>query len=541
MLGGGGKDYMSKFVKISAAVLVADEKFAEYLRRANIVAAKKGGAFVGNYEVASDEFRKYGIVLPKGGMIIPDAEPDKLKEIVSAPERRREAEDIKSRRSAEESYLNQVKEMLAKSGVSDIQVVVKDGREHHNIGSSLWHKSFLARDEETIFSLHSEEEPYRGLGDDKSYKPWRTSFTPLEKVELFLKEEAGLAEPRRLLADRINQLVEMSHAVGQQTLGEDGWDRPRVELFLYDDYSQTSDWGFFGHRCKSVFSAHRIMYRKKLYKLTEEDITRLEGEVVERAEQATARQEMLKKLFFERLGVFSYQTRRYESSEVRHSFVDGKVIDDSWTERHYFLGKEEATREEYEWLNTFLGEIAVSKGYIRIPNDTNDLLRVPAVPGRSDVLVVEGKTGSRRGVWSYGEWFRGHPSECAISFWHKGTARKIKSVTLNGQIQESNSVNLALWTDPQELAKRALHEAGMANPAREYIEALAEVYRRQLEENPSAGKRAISVSSSEAAVAPRCPDVQQPTPAPEPSNRQESGNGFGLGMSAWGALNGLKL
>jgi hypothetical protein len=64
---------------------------------------------------------------------------------------------------------------------------------------------------------------------------------------------------------------------------------------------------------------------------------------------------MLKKLFIERLGVFSYESRTYEPSEVRHSFVDGKVKDDSWTERHYFLGKEEVTREEYEWLNTFLG------------------------------------------------------------------------------------------------------------------------------------------------------------------------------------------
>ncbi len=471
---------MSKFVSITPEVVVADKKFAKYLRRADIKAAKKGGAFVGNYEVAPDEFRKYGIVLPKGGMIIPDIEPDRLKEIVSEPECGREAEDIKSRRSAEETYLNQVKEMLAKSGISDIQVLVKDGREYHNIGTSLSHKSFLARDEEMIFSLHSEEEPYRGLGDDKSYKPWHTSFTPLEKVELFLREEARLAEPRKRFADRINRLVKMSHAVGQQALDEDGWDRPRVELFLYDDYSQINDWGFFGRRCKSVFSAHRIMYRKRLYGLTEEDITRLEGEIGDRAEQATARQEMLKKLFFERLGVFSYESRTYEPSEVRRSLVDGRVKDDSWTERHYFLGEEEVTREEYEWLNTFLSELSVPAGYIRVKNDTNDLLRVPEMPGRNDVLVVEGKTGSRRGVWSYGEWFSGHPSNCQISFWRKGTARKIKSVILNGQVQASKWVNLALWTDPRELAKRALRETGMENPTNEYVEALAEVYRRQL-------------------------------------------------------------
>lgn len=464
---------MSKFVSITREVVVADEKFAAYLRRADIKSAKKGGAFVGNYDVAPDEFRKYGIVLLKGGMIIPDAEPGKLREIVNEPERRREAEDIKTRRSAEEAYLNQVKELLAKSDISNIEIVVKDGRKFHNISSSLWHKSFLARGEETIFSLHSEDEPYRGLSDDNSYKPWRTNFAPLEKVEAFLREEARLAEPRKLFADRINRLIEMSHAVGQQTLGEDGWDRPRVELFLYDDYSQTNDWGFFGRRCKSVSSAHRIMYRKTLYELNEASIAHIEGKVGNRAEQAMARQEMLKKSFFERLGVFSYETRKYDTSEVRHSFVDSRVIDDSWTERCYFLGQVEVTREEYEWLNTLLGEVKVPDGHIRVANDTNDLLQVPEMPGCNDVLVVEGKTGSCRGVWSYGEWFRGHPSKCKISFSRKDL---IRSVTLNGKIQDSKWVDISLWTDSRKLAKRALREVGMENPAQEYVKALAEVY-----------------------------------------------------------------
>lgn len=435
---------------------------------------------MGNYDVAPDEFRKYGIVLPKGGMIIPDVEPEKLREIVNEPERLREAQDIKNRRGAEEAYLNQVKEMLAKSEISDIQIVVKDGRKLHSLGYALWHKSFLARGEETVFDLHSEDEPYRGLDDDKSYKPWRTSFASLEKVDTFLQEEGRLAKPRKLLAGRINRLVGMSHAVGQQVLGEDGWDRPRVELILYDDFSKTNDWGFWGRRCKSVLSAHRIMYRTTLYELTEEDIARIEGEVGNRAEQATERQEMLKKLFFERMGVFSYETRKYDTSEVRRSFVDGRVIDDSWTERHYFLGQAEVTREEYEWLNTFLRKINVPAGHVRVANATHDLLRIPEMPGRNDVLVVEGKTGSRRGLWSYGEWFRGHPSKCEIPFWHKGTVRKIKSVLLNGQAQEPSRVNVGFLTDPRELAKRALREVGMENPANEYIEALAEVYRQQL-------------------------------------------------------------
>jgi hypothetical protein len=203
------------------------------------------------------------------------------------------------------------------------------------------------------------------------------------------------------------------------------------------------------------------MYRKELYELAGEHISRLEGEVGKRAKKATARQKMLKKLFFERLGVFSYEARTYEPSEVRHSLVDGRVKDDSWMERHYFLGGEEVTHEEYEWLNTFLDEIEVPEDHVRVANDTHDLLRVPEVPGHNDVLVVEGKTGSRRGVWSYGEWFRGHPSECQISFWHKGTARKLKSVALNGTVLESTYINLAKWKKSREIAKWALEEAGI--------------------------------------------------------------------------------
>lgn len=464
-------------IDITVGVLVGDEKLAGYLRRSEIKPATRGGTFVGNREVAPDEFRKYGIVLPKGGMIIPDIEPDKLKEIIVEPDRLREEQDVNDRRNAEKAYLGQVKEILSKSGVSDIQITAKDGKDWHRIGDSSWHKSFFVRGEEEIFSLHSEEEPLRGLGDDKSFKPWQTCFSSLEKVELFLKEEARLIEARKFFVDRINRLIELSCGLGQQGVGEDGWDRTRVELFLYDDYSQPRDWSFFGRRTKSVFSAHRIMYRKILYKLTEEDIKSLEGQLGERATRAAARQDMLKKLFFERLGEFTFESRDVPS-EVRHSLMDGRVIDDSSTERHYFLGKEEVTREEYEWLNTFLGGIAIPKGSVRVKSDTNKILPLLEIPGRKDVLVVVGKTGSRRGVWSYGEWFRGHPSQCQINFLNKGTARQIKSVTLNGKVQDSGWVDLGLWTDPISLAARAIREVGIENPIKGYAEALVEAWKR---------------------------------------------------------------
>ena len=51
--------------------------------------------------------------------------------------------------------------------------------------------------------------------------------------------------------------------------------------------------------------------------------------------------------------------------------------DDSWIEWHYYLEEEKVTLEEREWLNTFLGEVKVPDGYIRVANDTN--LLVPEI------------------------------------------------------------------------------------------------------------------------------------------------------------------
>lgn len=193
------------------------------------------------------------------------------------------------------------------------------------------------------------------------------------------------------------------------------------------------------------------------------------------SEQATERKEMLKRLFFEALGVFT-RTNEEKSYFTGRSMATDKPKYDEWVEPHYFLGKVEVTREEYAWLNTFLGEIEVPVGYVRIANDTNDLLRIPPMPGRNDVLVITKKPGrSQRD-----EWFRGHPSECKISLTDRRTVRQIERITLNGRLQESEWVNLSRWSDPRLLAVWALQEAGMADPASKYIEALAEVYRRQL-------------------------------------------------------------
>ena len=180
--------------------------------------------------------------------------------------------------------------------------------------------------------------------------------------------------------------------------------------------------------------------------------------------------------------MFSYEARTCESSEIRHSFANGRVKNDSWTERYYFIKKEEVTHEEYEWLNTFIDEIEVPKGYVRVANDTHDLFRVPEVPGRNDVLVVKGKTGSRRGVRSYGELFRGHPSEC-----HLSSYALFKGVTLNGKALEHSYVgNLDRWKKSREIARWALKNAGihkkddssfLHEEFDRYVEAVAQYYK----------------------------------------------------------------
>lgn len=395
---------MFKF--ITSEVVAVDEKFAEYLRRADIKSAKKGGAFVGNYDVAPDEFRKYGIVLPKGGMIIPDAEPDDLRAIVqhlreaeaaAYRQRQEEAEDI--RRAAEQKIAEVRSPLLAE--VQAAYDLLKN-----NAGPDWCLQALQYGEDEPSFIYH---------------------------------------------ADRVKQF-ETAYKIGLR------------ELPPITDGTIVFEW-------------------------TSEGVARLTQIVRQWVESTQARRDLIWRLFVNANGIFT-KTEDHKSAYAGKSFgramatagtshySEGKW--DEWVEITYYIGGEQVTDLEHRWLKSRSNELDVPTGYVRVDNGTNDLLRIPEMPGRNDVLVVEGKTDSRRGVWSYGEWFRGHPSKCEISFLHKGTQRKLKSVTLNGQVQESNWVNLSLWTDPRKIAKRALREAGTENPATEYVEALAEVYSQQI-------------------------------------------------------------
>jgi hypothetical protein len=83
MLGEVKEGLMAQFKKIDAAELAANEVLHRYLIGASrITAGNRGGTFVGNRDIAPDSFRSFGIVLPKGGMILPQHEPGEVKALL---------------------------------------------------------------------------------------------------------------------------------------------------------------------------------------------------------------------------------------------------------------------------------------------------------------------------------------------------------------------------------------------------------------------------------------------------------------------------
>jgi hypothetical protein len=68
------------FKKISIGVLVDNKPLADYLKWAEISPGKRGGSFVSNGKIAPRELGEWGIILPKGGMIVPNSSPEELKE-----------------------------------------------------------------------------------------------------------------------------------------------------------------------------------------------------------------------------------------------------------------------------------------------------------------------------------------------------------------------------------------------------------------------------------------------------------------------------
>jgi len=461
-------------MKINAEIIASDIKFAEYLLNAGIKPANKGGAFVGNHDIAPESFRRYGIILPKGGMIIPDLTAEELKGDFKEGrklliERRNEAVRAAqaTRANVEQDYLAKVSESLARYNISGLAIVRNRRKGCKNCS---WGAAFLdifygqsnesiddyillAFGNEAAFRLRHESSPDQLEGEGNHIE-----FAPLEEVEAFLEAEAQIYPKRKEFSARLQAVMEWNGEKNEELCSCNKWEQAHQDtiwLVAYGNHwSGSLD---FGSMQVGLNSAHCLNYHGKTYHFSEEDVANLEETIGKPAEDANVRRERLWKLFVAANGVLAR------------------------TREAYSVGGEEITHEEREWLLSRSSEIKVPDGYIRVRNDINDLRPFIEMPGRDDILIVEGKTDSRRGVWSYGEWFRGHPSKCPVSYWRsKGSRRKIKSVALNGQLQESKEVDFTLWTDPRKLAKRALQETGINKSVAAYAEALAEVYARQL-------------------------------------------------------------
>lgn len=205
-----------------------------------------------------------------------------------------------------------------------------------------------------------------------------------------------------------------------------------------------------------------------VFEWTRRDVERFVGIIEAWLEKTRPRRELLWKLFIEARGAFS---KKEENKSSCLGCSEGRSED--WIEKKYYVLGREVTFSEYKWLKDRSGEIVVPKGYVRVTNDTNDLMTVPEMPGRKDILVVVGKKGSYRGTPFYGEWFHGHPSACGFSMYD----RKITEIILNGE--RVSNLDLGLWKDPKKIAERALREAGI-EASWKRVEALVEIYKKYL-------------------------------------------------------------
>lgn len=483
------------FIKITVEVAEKKEALRQFLLETSQVAKSRRGDGVflaGKYGADTSGFRQFGIPV-QGAIIVPvtgdvDGEVERVKQVaiqVIKNDRQKYQDTLTAaetiRAKAEDDYLGQVAKLLEKYQIPGLAMMgCADKRGNCSWGAAVqavmygnsheWvnRRTFLAVNGDAALMLrnesYSENMSHHVVTQDVDT---RVAFTPLEEVEQFLRAESGINPLRRQYLARLQALIAKNERMNQY--------RETCGGFTYILFDGKMSGGIdFYPISPGLQSAHKVRYytlwpakgNEKTCDFREEDIAVLEQMIAEEERAVQSRLDFLRQLFQQASGVFTkIQEDRWDE--------DGK-----YKENVYFVNGERTTQKEYKWLISHRNEFAEAPtGFVRVPNDTNEILPILDIPGRNDVLVVEGKTGSRRGEWSYGEWFCGHPSECQISFWHKGTARKIKTVTLNGQIVESNWVDLDKWKDPKKLAEWALKQAGMElSPER--TEALAEAYQR---------------------------------------------------------------
>lgn len=241
---------MSKFVNITLDVVIADGVLAEYLWKANIGPAKRGGAFVSSHDVAPDEFRRYGIVLPKGGMIIPHLEARDLKGIILAAEDRIKAEDSERRRVLRAAYLEGVEGLLEKASL--LGLVVREEATTDLTGP--YHRLDLCRDGEKCLLLWFERGTFGSLGGPRRLPtPWLVWSTDEDVVARFLDREEELIVARRMFEERF---------------------APKGK-FSFEKFSC----GAYSHGECALQDAHEVLFHGRQFPLTEEGFTALEEEL----------------------------------------------------------------------------------------------------------------------------------------------------------------------------------------------------------------------------------------------------------------------
>lgn len=440
---------MSKFAKITSDVVAADELFVRYFSNSKILAARKGGTFVGNYEMAPDAFRKYGIVLPKGGMIIPDMEPDELKnELVKGwnilVEKKNDA--IKTaqaeREKEKQSYLAEVSRLLEQyniPGLGIVECLRETGNSSwaavtmevlHGVSySNMEIKTLFVFGNDAAFLLRTERDP----DELESY----VRYTPIVEVEEFLRAEARIFSTRQKFLKRVQTVVaknsELSH-----------WGSSK-----YDDRITTAAYGNrwegeldFSPLRPGLNSAHELKFRNKKYSFQEEDVAELERLVSEAEKDRQNRLDHLWQLFRDAQGEFtSVQEKDW-----------GEYCGD-YKKTVYYVGGERPTPQEINWLKSRLNEIQIPSGYYRVPNDTNTIKPLPTLPeSRKDTLLLYGKTGqSRRGVDPEGVIWQGHIGHFCKEFGSGWTWW----ITLNGE-----NISIGKRTEDKWYVIRKLAEAG---------------------------------------------------------------------------------
>ena len=312
------------FKKVSQEDLAADNVLAAYLLQATLKPGKTGGVFVATYTVAADSLRQYGIVLPKGGMIIPDEDTSRLNSLLAAVRAKEQEEQRmlairkhEQRRAENERQLQSLKELARVSPHLTVSIL--------------------------------------GNGALVVYLPC-DKVNPLciggfDRVKLFLEHENSIWQNRETLMEPVRQLqARLAEHCFHGIIGlyYDAQFGTFQESKYYNGLANS--WSF---RLKSR-PPHRDKEDEELnFDWTEENVQRCEEFVNKWISWMKSRGAELAQ------SGGKLNTKKEWDSSSRHSLWDNKVVSEgssSWGTA-YFIGDTEITYMEYKWLAKFNADL----------------------------------------------------------------------------------------------------------------------------------------------------------------------------------------